>query len=145
MTRCPDAQPSRWAPGQASHRPWLQRGPLIARLRCSARPFTLPENSPATAQRCLEKAGLVMFSLQLHREVSAPVGRAWHLVGDSNSLTRRPDANCKGRTALQWLLLLTIHNQSHNQSYILGLSVFFKYFRNTLDTNRAIKILDNCR
>ena len=103
----------------------------------------MPENSPATAQGCLEKARLVMFSLQLHREISAPIGRAWHLVGNSNSLTRRQDANCKGRTALQWLLLLTIHNQSHNQSYILGLSIFFKYFRNTLDTNRAIKILDN--
>lgn len=39
VTWCRDAQPS---PGQA--RPWLQRGPLIAQLRCSAQPFILPEN-----------------------------------------------------------------------------------------------------
>lgn len=86
-----------------------------------------------------------MFSLQLHRAVSAPVGRAQHLVGDSNGLTKRQDANCKGRTALQWLLLLTVYNQSHNQSYTQGLSIFFKYFSNILDTNRPIKILGNGR
>lgn len=44
VTRWPDAHPSRWAPGQASRGPWLQRGPLIVRLRCSAQPFILPEN-----------------------------------------------------------------------------------------------------
>lgn len=46
---------------------------------------------------------------------------------------------------LQWLLLLTIYNQSHNQSHTQGLSIFFKYFSNILDTNRPIKILGNCR
>lgn len=141
VTWCRDAQPS---PGQA--RPGY-RGPLIAQLRCSAQPFILPENiSVRVLLSGAQKTGLVMFQSTASQSSQCAgwegLSTWWEIQA---ALQRGRMPTVKGRTALQWLLLLTIYNQSHNQSYTQGLSIFFKYFSNILDTNRPIKILGNCR
>lgn len=41
------------------------------------------------------------------------------MVGDSSGLTKEAGCQLWSRTALQWLLLLTIYNQSHNQKATL--------------------------